>query len=341
MPSFGAKLYTWCTLYTCRDCRQSWRVCVRSSCTIDSHKNVFYTRRQCRDHARYWHSPVTILQPTLYADDVREEETSDELSLSNNADVDAITFEDPPVESPDLTHYCFACLPMDQFANWCIHGSVAKAVSWLVHQALVQEPIRFDASALAEIPPHAVQLFLNIAKLLMTTGQIQHNVLSVILDLLMGLLTPQQQDWPTMPRTMAGFQSHILNPTNKHALIAQLPIPQSYMLADNSHSFCCLHEIAAFGLLLPPSVFPDPVPLRLQELCRSVKIRDFLAEPIDPTTPCLVSVGLIFWLDGWDPSASSKNNRSPVHTASATLLFIRPDVPYCVWPRQGKSQCCV
>jgi hypothetical protein len=27
-------------------------------------------------------------------------------------------------------------------------------------------------------------------------------------------------------------------------------------------------------------------------------------------------------MDGWDPSASTKNNRSPVHTASATLLCI-------------------
>jgi hypothetical protein len=36
----------------------------------------------------------------------------------------------------------------------------------------------------------------------------------------------------------------------------------------------------------------------------------------------LVTVGLLFWLDGWDPSASSKNNRSPVHTTSATLLCI-------------------
>jgi hypothetical protein len=40
------------------------------------------------------------------------------------------------------------------------------------------------------------------------------------------------------------------------------------------------------------------------------------------STQCLVSLGLIFWLDGWDPSASSKNNRSPVHTALVTLLCI-------------------
>jgi hypothetical protein len=40
------------------------------------------------------------------------------------------------------------------------------------------------------------------------------------------------------------------------------------------------------------------------------------------TTKWLVSLGLVFWLDGWDPSASSKNNRSPIHTASVTLLCI-------------------
>jgi hypothetical protein len=66
MPSFAAKLYTWCTLYTCCDCCQSCCVCVRFSCNIESHKNVFYTLRQCCDHAPYWHSPVTILQPTVY-----------------------------------------------------------------------------------------------------------------------------------------------------------------------------------------------------------------------------------------------------------------------------------
>jgi hypothetical protein len=42
----------------------------------------------------------------------------------------------------------------------------------------------------------------------------------------------------------------------------------------------------------------------------------------DSTSQCLVTLGLVFWLDGWDPSASSKNNRSPIHTVSVTLLCI-------------------
>jgi hypothetical protein len=33
----------------------------------------------------------------VYSDDVREEEGSDELSLSNDVDVDAVTFHDPTV----------------------------------------------------------------------------------------------------------------------------------------------------------------------------------------------------------------------------------------------------
>jgi hypothetical protein len=47
-----------------------------------------------------------------------------------------------------------------------------------------------------------------------------------------------------------------------------------------------------------------------------------LTAPPIRTTKCLVSLGLLFWLDGWDPSASSKNNRSPIHTTSVTLLCI-------------------
>jgi hypothetical protein len=47
-----------------------------------------------------------------------------------------------------------------------------------------------------------------------------------------------------------------------------------------------------------------------------------LTAPPIRTTKCLVLLGLIFWLDGLDPSASSKNNRSPIHTASVTLLCI-------------------
>jgi hypothetical protein len=126
-----------------------------------------------------------------------------------------------------------------------------------------------------------------------------------------------------MPSTIAGFQSHILNPTNQHSLVLILPILSVYMLHNQSHAYCCLREIAAYVLLSPRSTGAPPVPLHLTQLCQSAMMQNFLltAPPIR-TTKCLASLGLIFWLDGWDPSASSKNNRSPIHTASVTLLCI-------------------
>jgi hypothetical protein len=124
-----------------------------------------------------------------------------------------------------------------------------------------------------------------------------------------------------MPSSTAGFQSHILNPTNQHALVLILPVPSLYMLHDQSHAYCCFREIAAYILLLPRLTGAPPAPLRLTQLCQSATMQNVLstAPPIR-TTKCLVSLGLVFWLDGWDPSASSKNNRSPIHTASVTLL---------------------
>jgi hypothetical protein len=114
-----------------------------------------------------------------------------------------------------------------------------------------------------------------------------------------------------------------LSGKNRYSLISILLVPTCSMLDDQSHSYCCLREITAFVLLLPKTKGAPQVPLRLQQLCKSKMIKDFLSKaPPIRLTECLISIGLLFWLDGWDPSASSKNNRSPIHTATVTLLCI-------------------
>jgi hypothetical protein len=71
----------------------------------------------------------------------------------------------------------------------------------------------------------------------------------------------------------------------------------------------CLREIAAYVLLLPRSTGAPLVHLRLTQLGQSANMHNFLSTPPPiRTTKCLVTLGLVFWLDGWDPSASSKNN---------------------------------
>jgi hypothetical protein len=127
-----------------------------------------------------------------------------------------------------------------QFANWCIAGSVTQATRCLVLQLLLQAPVSLYLDTLSKLPPHSIHLFLNIAFMLMTTGQMQHDALSSILVLVFSLILPDYKEWPSMPSSTAGFQSHILNPTNQHSLVSILPIPSVYMLHGQSHAYCCL-----------------------------------------------------------------------------------------------------
>jgi hypothetical protein len=204
-----------------------------------------------------------------------------------------------------------------KFANRCITGSIHMAIVSLVQQSLLQEDVSFDLESTQQLPTHAVELFLYIAQLLDATGQEAHATLSKLLVLMLKLIPPHLKPGPTTPSTIASFQSHILNPTNKHSLVSLLPMPQTLLLNGGSHAYTCLQEIVAFVLVLPGPNGPSEVPQRLQLLCQSFKLH----ERPSPDS-CLVSIGLLFWMDGWDPSQSSKNNRSPVHTATATLLCI-------------------
>lgn len=120
---------------------------------------------------------------------------------------------------------------------------------------------------------------------------------------------------------------------------------QCVHVIDHSCAYCCLREIAAFVLLLQRIVGESPIPLHLRQLCHCNSMQEFLLalSPVR-SIPCLVTLGLIFCLDGWDPSASSKNNRTPIHTALATLLCVDniakkniycTDLSHCMWPWQS------
>jgi hypothetical protein len=127
-----------------------------------------------------------------------------------------------------------------QFADWYIAGSVTQATRCLVLQSLLQAPVSLYVDTSSKLPPHSIHLFLHIAFMLMTTGQMQHDTLSSILVLVFSLISPDYKEWPTMPSSTAGFQSHILNPTDQHSLTSILPIPSVHMLHDQSHAYCCL-----------------------------------------------------------------------------------------------------
>jgi hypothetical protein len=216
VAGYVPSLFAWSKAFTCRDCGHSWRVCARISCSIPSTKNVFYTRRQCRQHDRYWHGPLDTIRvgaplPTLPLVDEAFGHSSD-LSPSTDVEMDGCLDNDIIVSSPNAPdRFGFASLTTAQFATWCMEGSVTDAVGCVVHQALVQEPISLELMAQQKLLPNAIYLFLNIAKMLVTTGTTQHTVLAVILDSLLALIPEAQKNWPTLPSTIARFHSHVLN----------------------------------------------------------------------------------------------------------------------------------
>jgi hypothetical protein len=121
-----------------------------------------------------------------------------------------------------------------------------------VQQSLFQAPISLYQGNRSRLAPHVVQLYLLISIMLLTTGQTHHVALANILELLFALIPIDNQEWPAMPKSLSGFQSHVLNPTNQYSLVSMLPVPTCSMLDDKSHSYCCLREIIAFVLLFYP-----------------------------------------------------------------------------------------
>ena len=329
--SRGWSLPPWAKDFVCLRCNQQpWFECIHASCTIPSHKNLFYTTRQLRNHAQNWHAGVNRSLLNSLSNQPVDEEENDNQEFSSSPDIpDDISEFNSTHDIVDLSlsedsfKFIFATKSMAQFAEWCIEGSVAQATHCLVQESLFQAPVSLYLDHSASLPNHVIKLFLKLATLLIGTGETQHILLADILHLLIGLIPPDLKEWPTMPTTLQGFKSHVLNPTNRHALVSILPTPTVIMLSDDAHAYCCLTEIAAYVLLFPRTLGTPPIPLRLRQLCQSSMVQSLLLEtPATQSTRCLVTLGLLFWLDGWDPSASSKNNRSPVHTASATLLCI-------------------
>jgi hypothetical protein len=312
----GLDLFPWTKSFGCITCHFTWFVCARNGC--QQFKQVFSTRRQLKEHARYWHKPrltVGSPLPTFESNDFAE------MPLPNGNDDDDDVLPPVVTTTDNSVIWNFSDPGTDLFYRRCIKTSVNVATHCLVHQALVQAPVTPFTETTDQLKSTTIQLFLYISKLVVNTGTKQQIILCHILSMLFDMLPKGCRLWPTMPCSLPGFQSHILNPSNKNSLVSLLPGPKITMV-DAHHAYCSLEEIAAFILFLPRTMGAPPIPLRLHQLCECHNMQTFLNEVEPADAQCLVSIGLLFWLDGWDPSTSSKNNRTPVHTASATFLLI-------------------
>jgi hypothetical protein len=211
---------------------------------IPLRKNLFHTLK----HARHWHVQLACPEEnSLVLNTVCCTDDSDS-KCSYTDEFDGVQqLEDVSVVDASLP-FSFVKTGTAQFADWCIAGSVTQATRCLVLQSLLQTTVSLYLDTSFQLPPHSIHLFLHFAFMLMTTGLTQHDALSSILAL---VFSPDYKEWPTMPSSTAGFQSHIFNPTNQHSLVSVLhrigstsvsilPIPSVYMLHGQSYAYCCL-----------------------------------------------------------------------------------------------------
>ena len=273
-------------------------------------------------HTRYWHHPMRIESAALPIDHTVHEGQAIFPVEYEPMDTTAPLEDDTPKlpYNSQRPRWSFAHGGTVQFANRCMDYNVDVAISCLVQQTLFQSSVSIYVDTAGHLPSTTIQLFLAIAKLVVNTGSKQHVILSHLLNILLNMIPETGNEWPTMPCSLPAFRAHITNPTNQNSLVSLLPGPKVFMI-DDDHAYCSLPEIAAFTLLLPVRVGAPCIPLRMHQLSHSKNMSTFMdLAPLNDDHH-LVSVGLLFWLDGWDPSASTKNNCSPVHTVSVTTCY--------------------
>jgi hypothetical protein len=93
----------------------------------------------------------------------------------------------------DSCKFCIAKKGTAQVAEWCVAGSLSEITHCLVQESLFQAPVSLYLERSAKISVHAIQHFLQIANLLLATGQTHLIILENILVLLIGLLPPDHK----------------------------------------------------------------------------------------------------------------------------------------------------
>jgi hypothetical protein len=211
--------------------------------------------------------------------------------------------------------------PAQRFKNHMISGEAVLAASVVVSQALFQTPHLSHSP----LPVANVMLFLYLAKLVISTGELQQGNLSKVLQILYPYAEKCESTWAPMPSTVSGFTSRISNVTNSNSLVSILPIPCPETLPDG-HGYTPFRQILNHALMMKRFEALETQDPKWHSLAMSLQFRTFLQHISDITdgTSALqqIAVGIIVWTDGWDTSTGTKSNRSPMHTGTITLLFV-------------------
>jgi hypothetical protein len=254
-----------------------------------------------------------------------------------------LVYDQIPAEDSDPFGNCqsFECQETvtDKFRNQIVVGNAWSAASILVKQAAFQTTI----VPVEMLPVPNIMLFLYLARLVMSSGLIQQHYLSKLLLILYPFADSSQKNWAPLPCTESGFRSCFLNVSNSNALVSILPIPIPETLPDG-HGYTPLRNILEHAFMMEKFDPVDTKDPKWHSLASSEKFQGFLRGTVNkglasPSGLRQLSVGLLLWTDGWDPSTGCKSNRSPMHTGTVSLLIVDVEsqsvVGVCTYPNMG------
>jgi hypothetical protein len=242
------------------------------------------------------------------------------------------------VDQPTTPEASILTKPVELFKSHMVAGNAALAASVVVTQALFQTSVLSDTP----LPVANVMLFLYLAKLVISTGQLQQGNLSKVLQILYPYAEKCESSWAPMPCTVSGFTSRITNVTNSNSLVSILPIPCPETLTDG-HGYTPFREVLTHALMMKKFESQDTKDPKWKSLASSKKFKAFLQRIPQSTGGNLsiqqIAVGVIVWTDGWDTSTGTKSNRSPMHTGTVTLVFVNVEsgevVGIATYPNMG------
>jgi hypothetical protein len=210
------------------------------------------------------------------------------------------------------------------FHRELMDGNAMKAASILVIRASLQRNCNLTGHTDDAVQPSNILLFLYLSKLVVGIGQFQEKNLSKVMKIIFPYVRRVEKGWPPIPTTVSGFRSIITHTSNNNSLVSILPIPRPATMSDG-HGYTPFRQILAHALLMES--FPElcSKDTKSKSIILSDKFQFFLStikRSSSSTAFTQLAVGLLLWTDGWDPSTSSKSNRSPIHTGTKTLIIV-------------------
>ena len=314
--------YPWAVLWTCPTCTKHYHCCDRSCGTRSV--TAFASRSQLTRHHRHCHKKPRLDTFVDHADDTHA--SWEPLDATDDSNLHNI-----PIDAFEM----FANhVPTQRFFVYLQHHSLRGAVQGLVARACHQDAT-LTASNSPSICDDELSLFFRIARLVFKTGPYQQNLFGDVLSSFERRYPPASNvfNMLPLPTTHKAFVATLTNATNQNSFTSIIPRPPIIVLGAR-HAYVPVPSLLAYELGLAHATVDPAYNPKFERLVNSRHGQELFhranakliaeANTIDAQIDSYVRyvVLLFMWFDGWDPSGSSKGNRSPVWSGTLTMVFL-------------------